>query len=282
MLKTLVGAIISLLLAGSVAAAQNCPPLPNPLVQTHTASADDVMGNFNNLENCANSNLAHNGSNSDITSLNGLTTPLSKAQGGTGNTTGQPDLVSVPLSSLASQNTNTVVGNASGSSSSPSALSLPSCADSGGSHLNWVSNSGFTCGNTSSIPGLVIADTSGFGGNLSSGVAGTASALSLGTGTWSCSATLNFFANTTVSFSAQNIYASLSSATSTVYTGSFSGGTTSQWIPSQTINQFFSIASLPVVNYIVTGPTTVYLNGKISYSSGSVIGYGRIQCLRIG
>jgi hypothetical protein len=34
------------------------------------------MANFNNILSCANGNLAHNGANSDITSLSGLLTPL--------------------------------------------------------------------------------------------------------------------------------------------------------------------------------------------------------------
>jgi hypothetical protein len=45
------------------------------------------MSDFNNLLNCANTNLAHNGANSDITSLSALSTPLSVGQGGTGATT---------------------------------------------------------------------------------------------------------------------------------------------------------------------------------------------------
>jgi len=43
-----------------------------------------VMSNFNTLLNCSNNNLAHNGANSDITQLTGITTPLTVPQGGTG------------------------------------------------------------------------------------------------------------------------------------------------------------------------------------------------------
>lgn len=57
--------------------------LPNTLTNGTTADATQVMANFNQLVSNGNSNAAHNGANSDITSLSGLTTPLSGAQGGT-------------------------------------------------------------------------------------------------------------------------------------------------------------------------------------------------------
>ena len=73
------------------ASASNCSPTPYPsFANGNPADATQVNANFSNLLTCANNNLAHNGANSDITSLSGLTTPLSTAQGGTGNTTGNP------------------------------------------------------------------------------------------------------------------------------------------------------------------------------------------------
>ena len=74
----------------SAALAANCSPNPNTFTNGTVADATQVNANFANLVNCANNNLAHNGANTDITSLGGLTTPISPAQGGTGNTTGQP------------------------------------------------------------------------------------------------------------------------------------------------------------------------------------------------
>lgn len=70
------------------AQAANCSGYPYTLVNGQTADAAKVMADFNTVMSCANSNLAHNGANSDITSLNGLTTPLSLGQGGTGTTVG--------------------------------------------------------------------------------------------------------------------------------------------------------------------------------------------------
>lgn len=76
-----------LALAPLTVEAANCGGNPFTLLNGQTADATQVMANFNNLLNCANNNLAHNAANSDITSLSGLTTPLSVAQGGTGATT---------------------------------------------------------------------------------------------------------------------------------------------------------------------------------------------------
>lgn len=78
------------LLMGMIAApamAANCSGYPYTLQNGQLADANQVMANFNNILNCGNTNLAKNGANSDITSLSGLTTPLTQAQGGTGSTT---------------------------------------------------------------------------------------------------------------------------------------------------------------------------------------------------
>jgi hypothetical protein len=78
------------LLAASCAApalAANCSTFPYTLTNGTTADANQVMANLNLLLNCANNSLAHNAANSDITSLSGLSTPLSAVQGGTGQST---------------------------------------------------------------------------------------------------------------------------------------------------------------------------------------------------
>lgn len=83
-MKRVIAGLALLLLSPSAAVAANCSGNPFTLTNGTTADATQVMANFNNLLTCANNNLAHNASNSDITSLSGLTTPLSVAQGGTG------------------------------------------------------------------------------------------------------------------------------------------------------------------------------------------------------
>ena len=47
-------------------------PLPNNLTNGTTADATQVMANFNEIFNDTNTNAAHNGANSDITSITGL------------------------------------------------------------------------------------------------------------------------------------------------------------------------------------------------------------------
>lgn len=62
--------------------------LPVTLQNGTTADATDVMADLNKIRNDTNANAAANGANSDITSLTGMTTPLSVAQGGTGTALG--------------------------------------------------------------------------------------------------------------------------------------------------------------------------------------------------
>lgn len=77
-------ALALLLAAMAPALATNCSSYTYTLTNGTTADANQVMSNFNTIMTCANSNLAHNGANSDITSLSALSTPLSVGQGGTG------------------------------------------------------------------------------------------------------------------------------------------------------------------------------------------------------
>ncbi|MEK6591554.1 MAG: tail fiber protein [Pseudomonadota bacterium] len=78
-------ALLAALLFASPAQAVICGSAPFNLQEGTTASATQVMANFNATIACVNANAAANGANSDITSLSGLTTPLSAAQGGTNN-----------------------------------------------------------------------------------------------------------------------------------------------------------------------------------------------------
>jgi hypothetical protein len=63
------------------------PVLPNILTNGTEADATQVMADFAAIISQINTNAAENGANSSITSLLGLTTPLSTAQGGTGLST---------------------------------------------------------------------------------------------------------------------------------------------------------------------------------------------------
>ena len=83
-MKRLALSIAILLGLAAPVAAQNCSGYPYTLLNGQVADANQVMANFNNILFCANDNLAHNGNNTDITSLSGLTIPLTVHQGGTG------------------------------------------------------------------------------------------------------------------------------------------------------------------------------------------------------
>lgn len=77
---------------------------PYNLQNGTTADATQVMADFLQIQNDVNANAAHNGANSDITSLLGLTTPLSIAQGGTGSTTASAARTALGLGAAAVEN----------------------------------------------------------------------------------------------------------------------------------------------------------------------------------
>jgi hypothetical protein len=79
-MRKLLLALVFLLPA--LAHAQIISPLPVTLTNGTLADANQVMSDFNTIVTGVNTNGAKNGANSDITSLNALTTPLTPAQGG--------------------------------------------------------------------------------------------------------------------------------------------------------------------------------------------------------
>lgn len=64
------------------ARAASCGSYPFTLQNNTTADATQVMANFNTVRNCVINNAAGSGVNTDITSITGLSTPLSQPQGG--------------------------------------------------------------------------------------------------------------------------------------------------------------------------------------------------------
>jgi len=82
-MKRLLATILFSLFA--FAAHATCPvSFPYILTNGQPADANQVMANYNAIQ----SSCAASGANTDITSLGGLTTPLSQAQGGTGSSSG--------------------------------------------------------------------------------------------------------------------------------------------------------------------------------------------------
>jgi microcystin-dependent protein len=66
----------------SLAAAQIVPSLPYNLTNGTLADANQVMSDFNAIVSGVNTNAANAGVNTNITALNGLTTPVAPASGG--------------------------------------------------------------------------------------------------------------------------------------------------------------------------------------------------------
>lgn len=71
------------------------------------------------------------------------------------NVRARADLTGLGAGALASSAANTVLGNWTGSSAAAAANAMPSCADAGGNHLNYVNGTGVTCGNSGANTGGV-------------------------------------------------------------------------------------------------------------------------------
>lgn len=74
----------------------------------------------------------------------------------TGTVTGNN---TIPLAILAQGAANTMLGNWTSGTANVAANAMPSCSDSGGNHLNYVSGTGVTCGTSDSHGGTVTSIT---------------------------------------------------------------------------------------------------------------------------
>jgi hypothetical protein len=99
-MKRLLLALLIFVGVQHIALAASCGSYPFTLQNNTTADATQVMADFNTVRNCVINNAAGSGVNTDITSLTGLSTPLSVPQGGTpvfigGTSTGSANAQSV-------------------------------------------------------------------------------------------------------------------------------------------------------------------------------------------
>lgn len=102
----------------------------------------------------------------------------------------------IPLTILAQSAANTMLGNWTGSTANVTANAMPSCADTGGAHLNYVSGTGITCGSSTgaaaagSLTGTtlaanVVSSSLTSVGALAGGSATTGFTISASNVTWS-------------------------------------------------------------------------------------------------
>ncbi len=100
----------------------------------------------------------------------------------------------IPLSILAQSGANTMLGNWTGSTANVTANAMPSCPDSGGNHLNYVSGTGVTCGGSTgaaaaatltgtTLNATVITSSLTSVGTLTTGATGAGFTVALSTST---------------------------------------------------------------------------------------------------
>ena len=216
-LIALLGLLVGLLATPALAA--NCSTYPYTLTNGQTADANQVMANFNSILNCGNNNLAHNGANSDITSLSGLTSPWGVPLGGTGATslTSHGVVVGEGTSAVGvtTAGTSGQVLTSNGASADPTFQSIPA----GGTVTSIATNNGVTGGTitTSGTIGLASITANTALANVTG-----SSAVPVGVALPSCSATGSALIYTTSSgFGCATGYAPLASP---AFTGSPTSG----------------------------------------------------------
>lgn len=162
----------------------------------------------------------------------------------TGTVTGNN---TIPLAILAQGAANTMVGNWTGSTANFTAVSMPSCVDSGGNHLNYVNGTGIICG-TSNL-GAVILQAYISGLQLST--AGSSSTMTFAPGIATDSTNMIYM----------TLAASISKTTSAWTVGDTNGCLDTGLISSGTSYHFFEIekTDLSVVDILcslsATSPT---------------------------
>lgn len=173
-----------------------------------------------------------------------LTTPLLASPALSGTVTGAN---TIPLGILAQSGANSMLGNWTGSVADVVANPMPSCPDTGGNHLNYVSGTGITCGT-----GLGNGITALTGDVTASGpgsVAATLASAQPGAHTWALGQT----------FSSAITYGGVTLSNSVTGTGSMVLGT-SPSISGLTVTGSFTAAGL-VTNAALANPATT-VNGQ--------------------
>ena len=89
---------------------------------------------------------------------------------GTPSSLGLANATGLPLTGLSTQATNTITGNATSGSASPTALAIGSCSTAA-SALLWTTNTGFSCNTSITAAAIPVGGITGLGTNVATGLA---------------------------------------------------------------------------------------------------------------
>lgn len=246
-----------------------------------------------------------------------LLNPTGSASGQTIVSTGAstaPGWSTLGLSGLSAISANTLVGNATGASAAPTAVSVTGC-NGAAQALQWTSGSGFGCnsniataGANANITSLAAGTTlntptitgatggtcaaagnvgeckqssipSGSAVSLATNTATTVTSLSLTAGNWMCSGNTLFLPAGTTVTSAEAAWIS-STAPPSIPTTPNSGSYASLASLPNTAGGNGNAMPVGVYPINVTTTTTVYLVGYATFNTSTMSAYGAINCFR--
>jgi hypothetical protein len=220
------------------------PALPYTLTNGTTADANQVMADLNDIVSGVNTNGAHNGPNSDITSLTGLTTPLAANQGGTG--------IAAPGSA-----NNILQSNGSGLWQATPLLGVTDGSNAAAGQV----------GEYLSTIGSITALTT----NINSNVAGAT--LSLPAGDWSVWGSCQFVPSASAIVFALGL--------STVSATLPSAGPSGQQVNLSMTGLNTCMLVTAVTRFSSSTTTTIYLVVQANFPSGTCTAQGNIQARRV-
>lgn len=192
-----------------------------------------------------NSGVATSGANANITSLTGLTTPLSVGQGGTGVTT--------------STGSGSVVLTTSPTITTPALVGITNGSTPASGRVGEFLSSGVATGSAVS---------------LTTATAANVTSVSLTAGVWLCNGTVGF----NISAGAAPISAWINTTGATQPAVNTGFGVTTLSLASGTFGG--SLLSIMPTRINVSSSATAFLSSQASFASGTVTAYGFIGCRR--
>jgi hypothetical protein len=213
-----------------------------------------------------NSAIATSGANSNITSLSGLSTALSVAQGGTGATSAAAALTNLGAAPTASP---TFTGTVTTAALTSAGAFTPSQTS---GIVGTTTNNSANAGSIGEyVTGQVLVPSAV---TLTSGTSANIVSISLTAGDWDVWGTLGFTATAATSYQG---YISTTSATIPASSAWPANGSIVFDTTSRTGGAAITI---PSIRLSLTSTTTVFLVANIVVSSGTIGGYGMLQARR--